>query len=218
MAMKNWLFAITVVTVGMSGFAQSATAAKNPQGKTAPAAAAPAAQPAPVVATQPSSATAAAAAAAPATADAAATEGFVAPREEVTQEAQPSAVVARVTFNPKNKRDPTLSPDDILLIEYREQERLFAIEMEKERQREEERRKKAEAERQRQLELERARDPSKHIRNKIHVSGVIGKEVFVGSKVYTIGDRVLGARIVEVHPEYVIFEYKGQRFRRNVKL
>lgn len=144
-------------------------------------------------------------------------EGFVAPREEVDSTSQP-AKAPRVVFNPKHKKDPTLSPDDILLLEYREKERLHALKMEEERKREEERRRKAEAERLRQLELERARDPSREIRNKIHVSGVIGKEVFIGSKVYTIGNKVLGARIEEVHPEYVIFSYKGQRFRRNVKL
>ena len=231
MARKNWLFVVAILAVSTIGFAQTAAPAGRTKGKTTPQSSqtpvAATKQPTPSVVTQKSSEPVAASAdvqanAASATATtgvAAEGEGFVAPREEVAQVEQPSApVVARVTFNPKNKRDPTLSPDDILLIEYREQERLYAIELEEERKREEERRKKAEAERQRQLELERARDPSKDIRNKIHISGVIGQEVFIGKKVYTIGDRVLGARIEEVHPEYVIFVYKGQHFRRNVKL
>ena len=224
MTIKNWLFVFIILAVSGVSFAQTAAAAKKSQGKTTPQAAQPAAaatgKKEPAVVTQASSQ--------PATSSAiiagginpvAEGEGFVAPREEVKPAEQPSEKAApRVVFNPKNKRDPTLSPDDILLIKFREQERLYAIELEEERKREEERRKKAEEERRRQIELENARDPSRNIRNKIHVSGVIGKEVFIGSKVYTIGDRVLGARIAEVHPEYVIFVYKGQRFRRNVKL
>ncbi len=190
MMKRNWLLGIIILAGSTIGFAQAASQSSEPlSAQVAIGDATPAAE----------------------------GEGFVAPREEVKQAAAP-AEAPKVVFNPKNKKDPTLSPDDILLLEYRERERLHALEMERERKLAEERRKKAEAERLRQLELERARDPSREIRNKIHVSGVIGKEVFIGSKVYTIGNKVLGARIEEVHPEYVIFSYKGQRFRRNVKL
>ena len=83
---------------------------------------------------------------------------------------------------------------------------------------EEERRRLAEIERQRQLELERLRDPSREIRGRIHVNGIIGQEVFIGSKVYTVGGTVLGAKIVEILPDSVIFVYKGQRFTRKVEL
>ncbi|MBO4675743.1 MAG: hypothetical protein J5601_06660 [Elusimicrobiaceae bacterium] len=205
MTLRNWLFGVIILAGSTIGFAQTAAPVQQPQEKATdaskPVAAAPVEQ-------------------MPAATTGVATEGegFVAPREEVTQTAQQPSKEPKVVFNPKNKKDPTLSPDDILLLEYRERERLRALEAERERKLAEERRRKAEAERLRQLELERARDPSREIRNKINVSGVIGKEVFIGSKVYTIGDRVLGARIEEVHPEYVVFSYKGQRFRRNVKL
>lgn len=145
-------------------------------------------------------------------------EEFVAVREEVKEEAPKPVKQPRVVFNPKSLRDPTLSPDDFLLLQYREQRRLAAIEAERRRIEEEERRKREEAERLRQLELERIKDPSREIRGKIRVSGVIGDEVFIGSKIYTIGNKVLGAKIVEVHPDYVIFSYKGHRFRKNVKL
>ena len=144
-------------------------------------------------------------------------EGFVAPREEVKEQA-PVVLLERVVFNPKSQRDPTLSPDDFLLLQYREQQRLAAIEAERQRKLAEERRKREEAERLRQLELERIKDPTREVRNKIRVSGVIGQEVFIGSKIYTVGNTIFGARVVEVHPDYVIFSYKGHRFRRNVQL
>jgi len=146
------------------------------------------------------------------------TEGFVAAREEVKETAPKPAKQARVSFNPTSQRDPTLSPDDFLLLQYREQQRLAAIEAERQRKLAEERRKREEAERLRQLELERIKDPTREVRGKIRIGGVIGQEVFIGSKIYTVGNRVYGARIVEVNPDYVIFSYKGHRFRKNVKI
>lgn len=144
-------------------------------------------------------------------------EGFVVQREEVS-EAKTLALEPRVVFNPKSQRDPTLSPDDLLLLAHREKQRLAAIEAERQRKLAEERRKREEAERQRLLELERLKDPTKDIRNRIHVSGVIGQEVFIGDKIYTVGNSIYGARIIEVTPDYVVFSYKGHQFRRNVKL
>ena len=141
---------------------------------------------------------------------------FVAKREEVTEE-QPSPT-KRVVYNPKNRRDPTLSPDDFLLLQYREQQRLAAIEAERQRQLAEERRKREEAERLRQLELARIKDPTREVRNKIRIGGIIGQEVFIGSRIYTVGKSIYGARIVEVRPYEVVFSYKGHKFVRKVKL
>ena len=141
---------------------------------------------------------------------------FVAKREEVTEE-QPSPT-KRVVYNPKNRRDPTLSPDDFLLLQYREQQRLAAIEAERQRQLAEERRKREEAERLRQLELARIKDPTREVRNKIRIGGIIGQEVFIGSRIYTVGKSIYGARIVEVRPDEVVFSYKGHKFVRKVKL
>ncbi len=124
----------------------------------------------------------------------------------------------RIVFNPKNHRDPTLSPDDFLLIQYREQQRLAAIEAERQRKLAEERRKREEAERLRQLELARIKDPTREVRNKIRVGGIIGQEVFIGEKIYTVGKSIYGARIVEVHPDEVVFSYKGHKFVRKVQL
>lgn len=147
----------------------------------------------------------------------ASSEEFVAPREEVAETVQPAAA-PRVVYNPKNQRDPTLSPDDFLLLQYREQQRLAALEAERQRKLAEERRRREEEERLRQLELARIKDPTREVRNKIRVTGIIGQEVFIGSKIYTIGKSIYGARIVEVRPEEVVFSYKGHKFVRKVQL
>lgn len=146
-------------------------------------------------------------------------EEFVAVRETVQQEQPaPAKKEPRVVYNPKKNRDPMLSPDDFLLLRYREQQRLAAIEAERQRKLAEERRRQEEAERLRQLELARIKDPTREVRNKIHIGGIIGKEVFIGSKIYTIGNSIYGARIVSVSPDEVVFSYKGHKFVRKVKL
>ena len=144
-------------------------------------------------------------------------EGFVAPREEVTEQPE-EAAAPRVVYNPKSRRDPTLSPDDFLLLQYREQQRLAALEAERQRKLAEERRKREEEERLRQLELARIKDPTREVRNRIKIGGIIGQEVFIGSKIYTVGKSIYGARIVEVRPDSVVFSYKGHKFVRKMKL
>lgn len=135
---------------------------------------------------------------------------------ELAQEPEKKEI--KVLFNPPTDRDPTLSVDDTLLLKHREEERLRAIEAERQRKIEEERQRLAEIERQRQLELERLRDPSREIRGKIRINGIIGQEVFIGDRVYGVGSTVLGARIVQVLPESVVFTYKGQKFTKKVQL
>lgn len=144
-------------------------------------------------------------------------EGFVAPREEVAEQPE-EAAAPRVVYNPKSRRDPTLSPDDFLLLQYREQQRLAALEAERQRKLAEERRKREEEERLRQLELARIKDPTREVRNRIKIGGIIGQEVFIGSKIYTVGKSIYGARIVEVRPDSVVFSYKGHKFVRKMKL
>ena len=92
--------------------------------------------------------------------------------------------------------------------------------MEAERQRKlaEERRRREEAERLRQLELARIKDPTREVRNKIRVTGIIGQEVFIGNRIYTVGKSIYGARLVEVRPDEVVFSYKGHKFVRKVQL
>ncbi len=144
-------------------------------------------------------------------------EEFVTPRETV-DEAAVKKEEAKIVYNPKVQRDPTLSPDDFLLLQYRERQRLAAEEAERQRKLAEERRRREEAERKRQLELALIKDPTIAVRDKIRVSGIIGKEVFIGSKIYTIGKTVRGAKIVDVRNDEVVFLYKGHKFKKKVQL
>ena len=138
-------------------------------------------------------------------------------RETAKEESAPKGKKELVVFNSKTRRDPTLSPDDFLLLQYRERQRLAAIEAERQRKLAEERRKQEEAERLRQLELARIKDPTREVRGLITIGGIIGKEVFIGDKVYTIGNKVHGARIVEVTPDKVVFLYKGHKFVKKMQ-
>ena len=124
----------------------------------------------------------------------------------------------RVAFNPKIMRDPTLSPDDVALLEARERKRKADEEAARLRKIEEERRRLEEEERLRRLEMERLKDPAREVRNKIRIGGIIDKEVFIGDKIYTIGNTIYGARIVNVRPEEVVFSYKGQTFVKRIPL
>lgn len=128
----------------------------------------------------------------------------------------------KVSFNPTQTRDPMLSPDDLLLLESRERQRLAALEAERKRKEDEERRKREEAERKRQWELMLLKDPSMLIRDKIRIGGIIDKEVLIGGKLYTIGNTYYvgkeGAKIVAVGSDSVTFLYKGQRFVKKLKL
>ena len=200
MTQKNWLWVLGLL-LGAS-LVQAQTAAQTPAGS--------------------SNAPATIKNGAVSTASAEKSEGFVAPRETVdnaqTKSDKKTEPALKVVFNPQKQKDPTLSPDDILLLKYREKQRLAALEAERQRRLAEERRRQEEEERRRQEELARIKDPAREVRNKIRVSGVIGQEVFIGDKIYTIGNTYLGARIVEVDQDYVIFSYKGHRFRKNVQL
>lgn len=149
--------------------------------------------------------------------------GGVAAEEEAVQEGDAAAGPTGpkrevVSFNPKNKRDPMLSPDDVLWLKEQERKRLKAIEDERKRQEAEKARIEAEKRRKYLAELERLKDPTKEVRNKIHIGGLIGKEVFIGDKIYTVGNTIHGATIVDVTPEEVIFTYKGHQFRKKVEL
>ena len=95
---------------------------------------------------------------------------------------------------------------------------MAALEAERQRKLAEERRKREEAERRRQLELARIKDPTIEVRNKIRIGGIIGKEVFIGDKIYTVGKVYKGAKIVDVRNEEVVFLYKGHKFKKKVQL
>ena len=133
-----------------------------------------------------------------------------APREAI--------VKPQVSFSLDKERDPMLSPDDLLLIKHREQQRMAAEAAERRRQAEAERKRLAEEERRRQWELALIKDPTIVIRNQIHISGLIDKEVLIDGKLYTVGHTYKGAKIVAVGPDSVTFVYKGHRFVKKVNI
>ncbi|MDR0292396.1 MAG: hypothetical protein LBI01_06565 [Elusimicrobium sp.] len=116
--------------------------------------------------------------------------------------------------------DPTLSKDDRAIAERARQDRMRRDEANRQAKlAEEQRLKDLEAARQRELEAEK-RDPSRAIRTKSRISGVVAQEVFIGNstKSYVVGDTVLGARIVAINGDNVVFSYKGQRFTKKVEV
>ena len=137
-----------------------------------------------------------------------------APAEQATQAQE----TQRVVFNPKTKRDPTLSPADVAELARRDKLRRAKEEAERLRLEEERRRRAEEEERERLRQLALQKDPAREVRNKIKIGGIIDKEVFIGTKIYTVGNTIYGARIVEVRPEEVVFSYKGHTFIKRIPL
>ena len=133
-------------------------------------------------------------------------------------EQKASTEAPRAVFNPKSQRDPMLSPDDVATLEARRRSAEAAKEAERLRRLEEERRRAEEAERERLRLLALKKDPTREVRAKISIGGIIDKEVFIGDKIYTVGNSIYGARIVEVRPEEVVFSYKGHTFIKRIPL
>ena len=127
-------------------------------------------------------------------------------------------VKPKVVFRLNTQRDPMLSPDDMLLLKAREQQRLAAEAAERRKRAEEDRKRRAEEERKRQWELQLLKDPTILIRNKIKISGIIDKEVLIGGKLYGVGNTYQGAKIVSVGSESVTFSYKGHKFTKKVPI
>ena len=140
------------------------------------------------------------------------------PMAATTSAPREALVKPQVSFSLDNQRDPMLYPDDILLLKHREQQRLAAEAAERRRQAEAEKKRLAEEERRRQWELALIKDPTIVIRDQIHISGLIDKEVLIGGKLYTIGHTYKGAKIVAFGPDSVTFSYKGHRFVKKVKI
>lgn len=156
-----------------------------------------------------------------------ASDGFVAPRESAPAETTVSKS-DKVLYNPKTRRDPTLSPDDALILADRAEK--LRIAQEKERKRKElEARKEAERkERERQRQLLLLKYPELEVKNRIRIGGVIGKEVFFGNnvdKMYTVGSSISvrgesgnmrRVKIVAINLDSVVFSYNGRRFTKRI--
>lgn len=154
-------------------------------------------------------------------------EGFVAPRETMQTENAP-VKTPKVLYNPKVRRDPTLSPDDVLILEDRARRLRIAQENERKRKELEAQREAERKERERQRQILLLRYPELEVKNKIRIGGVIGNEVFFGNnanKMYTAG-RTISVRgesgemrqvkIEAITAESVVFSYKGRRFSKKI--
>lgn len=157
----------------------------------------------------------------------AADEGFVASRESVPAQTAPAAT-AKVVYNPKVRRDPTLSPDDILILKDRA-DRLRAAQLREQKLAEEaERRRLAAEERRRQRQLLLLKYPELEVKNRFRIGGVIGKEVFFGNnadRMYTVGStfpvkgesgEMRRVKIEDVRLDSVVFSYQGRRFTKKI--
>lgn len=97
-------------------------------------------------------------------------------------------------FRPKTTRDPTLSPDDYQRIKDVENARL-------------------EAERQARW-AERNRPKAPDITSRLQLQGIVGNAAIINGEMYSVGQSVLGARLLKVGADYVIVEHKGKKFRK----
>ncbi len=97
-------------------------------------------------------------------------------------------------YKPRTDRDPTLSPDDYQRIKDLEAARL-------------------EAERQARW-AERNRPKAPDITSRLQLQGIVGNAAIINGEMYSVGQSVLGARIIKVGANYVIVEHKGKKFRK----
>ncbi|MBI4051780.1 MAG: hypothetical protein HY400_04675 [Elusimicrobia bacterium] len=101
----------------------------------------------------------------------------------------------------KTGRDPMLSPADVQFL-------------------------KAEQERGKRTEEDVVAKPvrkkPRRIQDRIRLQGIVeaatGVSVIVNNEMYQEGGRVLGARIVRIQGNQVLFEYKGRRFVKSIKV
>lgn len=115
------------------------------------------------------------------------------------------AEIAEVFYKPATTRDPTLSPEEMRYLE-----QITA------RRRQEEKRRQA-------LEMARrkANDPFEIVRKRIEVQGILdtqeGALAIVDDKLLKKGDIHLGAKIVMIYENRVVFKFRGKIFSKSVK-
>ena len=142
-----------------------------------------------------------------------------APAEKAESVAKPAAAKpSRVSYNPKVRRDPTLSQDDELLIEQQRKKREAALKKYQDclAAKEAAEREKERLEREYQLCL--LKHPEAQVVNRIFIDGIIGQDVLIRDKVYGPGDTYLKAKITSINPETesVVFSYKGVTFTKKL--
>jgi len=123
----------------------------------------------------------------------------------------------KVSFN-AGKRNPFLSKEEVFKIEAMKREELRRLETQRLAEI-----RKAEEERlallrKQLLEEELRRHPSREVRDKIKVDGILGRDAIINGQVVSIGNKILGAKVVSVTGESVWFVYKGERFEVKLPL
>ena len=143
--------------------------------------------------------------------------------ENLAQEVQANQKLASektstVVYNPKEKRDPTLSPDDELLLDQQRKLREEALAKYKKCVADKEAAEKEKEKQERKYQLCLLKHPEAEVADKIWMDGIIEKEVLIGGKVYGVGSTYLNAKIVAIKPasESVVFSYKGTTFTKKV--
>ncbi|ACC98132.1 hypothetical protein Emin_0577 [Elusimicrobium minutum Pei191] len=113
-------------------------------------------------------------------------------------------------------QDPTLSKYDRDIAEANRLARIRTEENARKARLEAERQARLRREAEERARQELLKDPSRAIRNKIKIQGLVGQEVFINNKIYTVGSTILGAKIVYIGEDSVRFSYKGQTFTKKV--
>lgn len=114
--------------------------------------------------------------------------------QQSTPAAQGSEPKPVSVYKPKTDRDPTLSPDDYQRIKDAEAARL-------------------EAERQARI-AERNRPRAPDITSRLQLQGIVGNAAIINGDMYSVGQSVLGAKLLKVGANYIIVEHKGKKFRK----
>ena len=124
------------------------------------------------------------------------------PAPASAQTAQPavsaSTQPAKISFySPKGKRNPMLSPQDYAKIKEVEAEREEAARL------------------ARMNQTRKVRDTG--IEGKIQLQGIVGNAAIINGDMCTVGQTKYGGKLVKVGADYIIMEYKGKTFRKNMR-
>ena len=97
-------------------------------------------------------------------------------------------------FNPKSDRDPTMTPADYQLRREPEQARREEARL--------------------QMLAMRKQLKASSGESRITLQGIVGNSVIINGEMYSVGNTVMGVKILKIGANYLIGEYKGKKFRK----
>jgi hypothetical protein len=100
-------------------------------------------------------------------------------------------------FATRSGRDPTISPDEYVRLKEEEDRRL-------------------ETERQRRILMMKRRKESGG-ESRINLQGIVGGNMIINGEMYSVGDTVMGVKLLKMGSNYVIGEYRGRQFKKVLK-